>query len=307
MKGAFEVMSEQREMRFTKVSGGKMYLSEEVDGYIEILRNAYSEVLTELESVKEQSAKSQESFTKEQEQSNQVLKSERAKQQEKLAKLNASLQQEQEAKEATMAQLKELEKLKLVDKENIEKVNKMLADGKNSKNAIQQELADTKEQKDILQQELADTKEQKTTLQQQLAKAKVDNDRLQQEKVMLEENANSGSLGNADDYISLLKRTADTADTYVRDIEEKMSQLEDEAKTRCETQISQAHQESANIIEDANSKALNMIKKAENKRQEILTRTRTEYEGIRGLIEQASKEYGEMASNAKEEELEWDS
>jgi len=49
-----------------------------------------------------------------------------------------------------------------------------------------------------------------------------------------------------------------------------------------------------------------MIKKAEAKRQEILTRTRTEYEGIRGLIEQASKEYANMAASAKED-IEWDS
>ena len=286
-------MSEQKDMRFTKVSGGKMYLSEEVDGYIEILRNAYSEVLTELDSVKEVSAKTQESFAKEQEKAKQLLESERAKQQEKLTKLNEHLQQEQKAKEAAIASLSELEKSKVAATEDVETINKMLADEKDNKNNVQQELAKVKEQKDVLQQ--------------QLDKAKAVNDKLQQENANLKESANSGSLRSAGDYISLLKRTADTADTYVRDIEETMNQLEAQAKTKCETKISQAHQESASILEDANTKALNMIKKAENKRQEILTRTRTEYEGIRGLIEQSSKEYGEMASSAKEEQLEWDS
>jgi len=286
-------MSEQKDMRFTKVSGGKMYLSEEVDGYIEILRNAYSEVLTELKGVKEQSAKNQENFAKEQEKAKQMLESERAEQQGKLTKLNESLQQEQKAKEANLVSLSELEKAKGSATENLEKVNKMLADERSSKQSIQQELAKIKEQKDALQQ--------------QLVEAKADNDNLQKEKATLVESNNNKSFGNASDYISLLKRTADTADSYVRDIEEKMNQLEMQAQTKCETQISQAHQESANILEDANTKALSMIKKAENKRQEILTRTKTEYEGIRGLIERSSKEYGDMATNAKEEQLEWDS
>ena len=293
-------MSEQKDMRFTKVSGGKMYLAEEVNGYIEILRNAYSEALTELDSVKEQSAKTQESFAKEKEKAKQVLEGERAEQQKELTKLKESLQQEQEAKTTAIASLSEMEKAKMATTDDVAKVNKMLIDEKDIRKSIQQELADTKEQKNILQQ-------QKDTLQQQLTVAKADNDNLQQEKAALVEADKNKSFGNAGDYISLLKRTSDTADAYVRDIEEKMNQLESEAKTKCETQINQAHYQSASILEEANSKALNMIKKAEGKRQEILTRTRTEYEGIRGLIEQASKEYGEMASNAKEEELEWDS
>ena len=286
-------MSEQKDMRFTKVSGGKMYLAEEVDGYIEILRNAYSEVITELDNVKEESVNDQEHFSKEQEKATQLFESERAKQQEEMTKLNEHLQQEQNAKEAALTSLREIEKTKVAESANIEKVNKMLADEKNSKDTIQQELVKVKEEKD--------------TLQQQLIEARADNDNLQQEKDALVEADNNRGFGNASDYISLLKRTADTADNYVRDIEEKMNQLEVEAKTKCETQISQAHQQSASILEDANTKALNMIKKAENKRQEILTRTRTEYEGIRGLIEQSSKEYGDMASSAKEEKLEWDS
>ena len=293
MKGAFEVMSEQKEMRFTKVSGGKMYLSEEVDGYIEILRNAYSEVLTELDSIKEESAKTREGFTKEQEKANQLLASERVEQQEKLTKLNEELQQEQAAKDTALAQVSNIEKIKADHEANLDQLKNV--------------LAKEQQQQKSLQQELEVAKERGTDLEEQLAKAHDANNKLQREKVVLKETADNSSISNASDYISLLKRTADMTDTYVRDIEEKMSQLETQAKTRCETQISEAHQQSASILEEANGKALNMIKKAESKRQEILTRTRTEYEGIRGLIEQSSKEYGDMATSAKEEQLEWDS
>jgi len=286
-------MSEQKEMRFTKVSGGKMYLSEEVDGYIEILRNAYSEVLTELDSIKEESAKTREGFTKEQEKANQLLASERVEQQEKLTKLNEELQQEQAAKDTALAQVSNIEKIKADHEANLDQLKNV--------------LAKEQQQQKSLQQELEVAKERGTDLEEQLAKAHDANNKLQREKVVLKETADNSSISNASDYISLLKRTADMTDTYVRDIEEKMSQLETQAKTRCETQISEAHQQSASILEEANGKALNMIKKAESKRQEILTRTRTEYEGIRGLIEQSSKEYGDMATSAKEEQLEWDS
>jgi hypothetical protein len=107
------------------------------------------------------------------------------------------------------------------------------------------------------------------------------------------------------------------ADAYVRDIEDKMNQLEAEATNKACEQLNQAQSQVTNIvseaqtkstqiIDEATSKANDMIQKAETKRQEILTRTRVEYEGIRGLIEQASKEYANMATSAKDD-LEWDS
>jgi len=263
-------MSENKE-RFTRVSGGKMYLSEEVDRYFEIVGSAYSEALEELEELKEQNLRDSENFKQEQEKTISLLAQERKTSQKEIADLNECLKSERVSKGDTTN----------------------------------------------LQKELAEAKSNRDKLQSELAKAQEDNKQLQQEKATLEEATNNSSLGHAGNYIDLLTRASDMADTYVRDIEDKMNQLEAQANTKADEQLSQAREQATNvvieakaqstqIIDEATSKADTMIKKAEAKRQEILTRTRTEYEGIRGLIEQASKEYANIATNAKEEDIEWD-
>ena len=307
-------MSEKKE-RFTKVSGGKMYLSEEVDRYIEIVGNAYAEALEELDELKEQNLKASENFKQEQEKTIQTLAQERKTRQKEIAELNESLKSERISKEAALAKANDIEKNKLDNTADIEKVNQLLVEAKESNGNLRNELNSEKEQKTVLQKQL---EEQKSLLQEELAKAQEDNAKLQQEKTTLKATLDNGSLGHAGNYIDLLKRTSDMADAYVSDIEDKMNQLENEANTKTEEQLSQAREQATNIvgeakgqsdriIEEATNQASTMVKKAEAKRQEILMRTRTEYEGIRGLIEQASKEYVNMATSAKEEDLEWDS
>ena len=292
-------MSEQKN-RFTKVSGGK-YLSEEVDRYIEMIGSAYSEALAELEELKAQNLKDSENFKQEQEKITQTLEQERKTRQKEIAELNERLKSEH------------------ISKGDTDNLQNELAKAISNRDSLQNELDSEKEQKALLQKQLEEKlADQKALLQSQLAKVQEDNKRLQQEKSTLEEATNNSSLGNAGKYIDLLTRTSDMADTYVRDVEDRMNQLEAETNTKSDEQLSQAREQATNvvseaqaqstqIIEEATGKADTMIKKAEAKRQEILTRTRTEYEGIRGLIEQASKEYASMATNAKEEDLEWDS
>jgi len=298
----FQIMSEQKG-RFTKVSGGK-YLSEEVDRYIEIVSSAYSEALEELEKVKEQNLKDSENFKQEQEKTAQTLVSERKTSQKEIAELNESLKSERMLKEEALAKANDIENTKVDNTGDIEKISQALEAEKAHKSNLQKELAEAQSNRD--------------RLQSQLAKAQEDNAKLQQEKATLKATMEHGSLGNAGNYIDLLTRTSDMADTYVRDIEDRMNQLEAQANVKADEQLSQAREQAINvvseakaqstkIIDEATSKADTMIKKAEAKRQEILTRTRTEYEGIRGLIEQASKEYASIATNAKEEDIEWDS
>ena len=340
-------MSEKKE-RFTKVSGGKMYLSEEVDRYIEIVGSAYSEALEELDELKEQKIKDSENFKQEQEKIINSLAKERQTSQKEIADLNERLKSERISKDVAIAKANDIEKTKTDNTGDIEKISQALeaekeqkallqkqleeelAEATHTKDNLQNELNSEKEQNALLQKQLEEKlaeqeislqsqlAEQKSLLQSELDKVLEDNAKLQQEKVTLEATLNNGSLGHAGNYIDLLKRTSDMADAYVRDIEEKMDQLEAEAKAKVDEQlnqsqnqvtniVSEAQTQSTQIIDEATSKADKMIKKAEAKRQEILTRTRTEYEGIRGLIEQASKEYANMATTAKEEDIEWDS
>ena len=91
-------MSEQKE-RFTKVSGGKMYLSEEVDRYIDIIGSAYAEALAELEALKEQNLQDNENFKQEQEKTVTTLAQERKTSQKEIADLNELLKVERVLKE----------------------------------------------------------------------------------------------------------------------------------------------------------------------------------------------------------------
>jgi Alanyl-tRNA synthetase len=311
-------MSEQKE-RFTKVSGGKMYLSEEVDRYIEIVGSAYAEALEELEELKKQNIKDSDKFKQEQEKTIQTLAQERKTRQQEIAELNERLKSERISKDAAIAKANDIEKVKTDNTADIEKFNQLLAEAKESNGKLQDELNSEKEQKVLVQKQLEEKlAEQKISIQRELDKALEDNEKLQQEKEALKATLDNGSLGNANNYIDLLKRTSDMANEYVRDIEDKMNQLENEANTKADEQLNQAQAQATNIVdeaktqsdkivEEATNQASMMVKKAEAKRQELLTRTRTEYDGIRGLIEQASKEYANMATNAKEEDLEWDS
>jgi len=296
-------MSEKKE-RFTKVSGGKMYLSEEVDRYIEIIGSAYAEALEELEKIKEQNLKDNENFKQEQEKTITTLAQERKTSQKEIAELNELLKGERVLKEEALAKANDIENAKADNAGDIEKISQALEAEKAHKSNLQKELAEAQSNSD--------------KLQSQLAKAQEDSEKLQQEKATLQATIDNGSLGHAGNYIDLLTRTSDMADTYVRDIEDRMNQLEAQANVKADEQLSQAREQATNtiseakaqstqIIDEAIGKADTMIKKAEAKRQEILTRTRTEYEGIRGLIEQASKEYASIATNAKEEDIEWDS
>ena len=295
-------MSEKKE-RFTKVSGGKMYLSEEVDRYIEIIGSAYAEALEELEKIKEQNLKDNENFKQEQEKTITTLAQERKTSQKEIAELNELLKGERVLKEEALAKANDIENAKADNAGDIEKISQALEAEKAHKSDLQKELAEAQSNSD--------------KLQSQLAKAQEDSEKLQQEKATLQATIDNGSLGHAGNYIDLLTRTSDMADTYVRDIEDRMNQLEAQANVKADEQLSQAREQATNtiseakaqstqIIDEAIGKADTMIKKAEAKRQEILTRTRTEYEGIRGLIEQASKEYASIATNAKED-IEWDS
>ena len=325
----FQIMSEQKKERFTKVSGGK-YLSEEVDRYIEMVGSAYSEALEELEELKKQNLKDSETFKQEQEKTITTLAQERKTHQKEMADLNERLKSERISKDVAIAKVNDIEKTKTDNTADIEKISQALEAEKAHKSNLQNELDSEKEQKTLLQKQLAEKlaeqkallesqlAEQKALLKSELDKALEDNAKLQQEKAMLKVTFDNGSLGNANNYIDLLKRTSDMANDYVRDIEDKMTQLETEANTRADEQLNQAQTQATNIvdeakdqsdkiIEEATNQASVMVKKAEAKRQELLTRTRTEYEGIRGLIEQASKEYADMATSAKEEDLEWDS
>ena len=110
-----KVMKGQKDSRFTQVGDGKMYLSEEVDGYIGILSSAYSEVIEELEIIKEQSLKDKESFK-----------------QENVGKIDKALEEEREDKGNLQ---KELE---------IEKEQKVL---------MQNQLEEARRNNDKLQQE----------------------------------------------------------------------------------------------------------------------------------------------------------
>ena len=314
----FQIMSEQKE-RFTKVSGGKKYLSEEVDRYIEMICSAYSEALEELEELKKQHLKDSKNFKQEKEKTIDTMAQERETHQKEIADLNEQLKSERISKDAAIAKANDIEKTKEDNAADIEKISQVLEAEKGYKNNLQNELDSEKEQKALLQKQLEEKlAEQKALLQNKLDKALEDNAKLQKEKTTLKTAFDNGSLGNANNYIDLLKRTSDMTNEYVRDIEDKMNQLETEANTRADEQLNQAQAQATNIvdeakgqsdkiIEEATNQASAMVKKAEVKRQELLTRTRSEYEGIRGLIEQASKEYSDMATNAKEKDLEWDS
>ena len=338
-----------KQTRFTVIKNGKMYLSEEVDTYIEMLRGAYQELSEEMEELKRQSVKEKEQSEKDKE----SLKSELEKVQalladkptqvdnvdmakikglekansfleEKLKKytneketLTKQVQQYEKEKNACEAQLKKQteEFKKQAEEIRTERQARRSAEAKLSK---LEEISNEKEGDSSLEIELEDEREKNIRLQRKLDSERRKTNQLQADKKQLEEESfKKTDEGKAEAYISLLERTTDMSDAYVQDIESKMNQLHEGAKASAEEALSSANEQAAKVLEEANSKAEAMIAGAEEKsstmlseaskkRNEAMARAKAEYDGIRNLIEKASKEYVEMASNTSKDRVDWD-
>jgi len=284
-----------KQTRFTEIENGKMYLSEEVDAYIEMLSGAYTEISEEVDTLQAQRAKVD---------TTKVDELEKAK-----ATLEEQLKRCSEEKTAYEAQLK-----KQAEELRAERQARKMAEENLSK---LKELLNEKESDNSLKIELEDERENNIRLQKQLDSERRRVNKLQADKKQLEEeNFKKTDEGKAEAYISLLERTNEMADTYVQDIESKMGQLHEEAKASAQEALSSANEQSAKVLEEANSKAEAMIAQAEEKsgtmiseaskkRNEVMARAKAEYDGIRKLIEKASKEYAGMVEDASKDEVDW--
>ena len=294
----------KKQTRFTEVENGKMYLSQEVDTYIKMLREAYTEMSEELEGLQKRSKKEKEQSAKETDRLRSDLESAKLSlTQEKLKpgsfnvekietleqnklELEKQLGEQTAEKENLAAQIKGHVEEKNIYKTQLEKQageldkatkkhNQFQNDLENEKknvSELRKELLHQQEHVNTVQTKLEDETEKNSILQKQVGIEQKRNDRLKAEKKELEEeNFNNSDDGKANAYISLLERTQDMANTYVSDIHTQMNQLHEEAKVSIQEQLDSASEQSTSTIEEANTKANTLITEAQEKHQELLS------------------------------------
>lgn len=298
---------------FRAIRGGKGYLAEDVDAYLQQLRAAYIEVEGALEAT-------------EAAQASRVLKAEAA----------ARQMEEAEKRLATVdAQLRKEMPLRVEAEEKLQQAHLRIAELEAESASFAEKMENCRRAAEEQEKKMEEMEREVTAARQDATKLKnVRSELAQKEQELaaahkeldiIKEQPPESMGGDAEKYLSILSYARAAADQYVTDVEQKMNQLWENAQTRAdelqeksqatsEEMLRTARQEAEKLIGDAKmdadilaqelrmkqeltqKKADELLRSAEERAEAVLTKARGELAKIRALIQEASREYLDLSN-----------
>lgn len=284
---------------FTKVRGGKNYLVEEVDTYIETLQKVYSDLCEEEEGCRRQLKQEREISFRDKQKLEQELKTREAE----LAEVKNSLKE-------TMEELEEKQMVSEGASEEIsEKLHKQeeLLEEKEEELRVQQEVLLKRESEkaelladlDRKDAEIASANEQLVSYQNRVLDLERKLKEKEDEVVLVKD-------PRAEEIISLVERASEMTEAYVEDVQAEMDSRNKTSKEEAEKLMTEAKGQALTLIQDAREKAKSAEEEASARVSQILSAAKEELMEIRGLINKASKDYAKLTEENLESEVVFD-
>lgn len=295
--------------KFTKKLG-RFYQIDEVDLYIKVLQKSYIEIQEELENLKSLLDRKETENENLKKRCEQYISENHVLQQEKES-LTELLNKQEEATEILNHQLLELKQKKSVDQQN-----KLGSVQEGPEVTHSKEIEVLKDKVRGLEEALKETEQQLTVKTRELEAKNHEIESLQIDS------------GEADKYLSLYSMTKETANEYVRKIEEIMKDKQAEAETKIQILNEKSSKKAFEIVQSAKMEAEaieteaneyvrkveeemrlkneeaekireKMLYETQQEIENITNKAKEEYAQIRSLIENSSREYMELSQRVR--------